>query len=110
LQSDGRGRVCRRSVLVNLEYIERIAAKPVFLFVFNGALIATWIIYGTAVANILISIVTAELVLLGLGANRRSQFGLHAKLDELVSATDKARNDLVHVEDLSEKEIEEKRL
>ncbi len=95
---------------MNLEAVERIAAKPVFLLVFNGALAAAWLTYGVDVANILISIVTAELVLLSLGANRRSQLGTHAKLDELILATDKARDDLTHVEELAEQDIEEKRV
>ncbi len=94
---------------MSLEAVERIAAKPVFLAIFNGALGAAWFAYGVEVANILISIVTAELVLLGLGASRRSQLGTHAKLDELIHATSDARDDLTHVEDLAEDEIQERR-
>ncbi len=95
---------------MNLEAVERIAAKPVFLVIFNAALGTAWLMYGVDVANILISIVTAELVLLGLGANRRSQLAQHAKLDELIACTDKARDELTHAEELAEHEIQEKRL
>lgn len=94
----------------SLEDAERIAARPWFLLAFNGALAAAWVMYGVDVANILISIVTAELVLLGLGANRRSMLGIHAKLDELVHATEGARDDLEHIEDMEEAQIAEKRL
>ncbi len=94
---------------MNLEAAERIAAKPVFLAAFNGVLVGAWLIWGVDIANIIISIVTAELVLLGLGANRRSQLGIHAKLDTLVIATDNASDDLAHVEELSEEQIQEKR-
>lgn len=95
---------------MSLERAEKVAARPWFLLAFNLALVAAWLIYGVDVANILISIVTAELVLLGLGAARRSQLALHAKLDELVRATKGARDDLAHVEELAEAEIQEKRL
>lgn len=94
---------------MTFEAAERIAAKPLFLLAFNAGLVALWILFGVDFANIFISIVTAELVLLGLGANRRSQLAVHAKLDELVAATDKARDELEHLEDLSEAEIAEKR-
>lgn len=97
-------------IKANLECAEKVAAQPPFLLAFNAALVAAWIVWGVDVANILISIVTAELVLLGLGAQRRSQLGLHAKLDELIAATDGARDDLEHIEDLAEAEIQEKRL
>lgn len=95
---------------MSLEAAERIAAKPAFLLAFNTSLVALWIMFGVDVANIMISIVTAELVLLGVGAARRSQLALHAKLDELIAATEGARDDLQHVEDLAEQEIAEKRL
>lgn len=95
---------------LNLEAAERIAARPVFLLAFNGALLLAWLLWGVDVSNILISIVTAELVLLGLGAARRSQLALHAKLDELIHAVDGARDDLTHLEDEQEAIITEKRL
>ncbi len=95
---------------MNLEAVERIAARPWFLIAFNVSLACAWLLGGVDVANIVISIVTAELVLLSLGATRRSQLGQHAKLDELIVATEKARDDLAHVEDLEEKEIQDRRL
>lgn len=92
------------------ERAEQIAAKPSFLLAFNAVLLALWLVFGIDHANIYISIVTAELVLLGLGAQRRSQLAVHAKLDELIAATDGARDDLAHIEDMAETEIAEKRL
>ncbi len=92
------------------ETAERIAAKPAFLIAFNALLAAAWFFGGVDVANIVISIITAELVLLSLGAARRSQLGLHAKLDGLIDADAAARDDLKHVEELDEDEIQEKRL
>lgn len=93
-----------------MEAAERIAAKPLFIVVFNSVVAATWLVYGVDVSNIVISIVTAELVLLGLGANRRSQMGIHAKLDELIHVTSAARDDITHIEDLTEDDIQKKRI
>lgn len=90
--------------------IEHIAASQWFQWIFRALLIITFIIVGVDVANILISILTAEIVLLTLGANRRSNLALHAKLDELLHAADKARDDLVHLEDQAEEVIRDKRL
>jgi len=91
------------------EQAERIAAKPAFLIAFNAALIAMFVVVGLDAANIFISIITAELVLLGLGGARRSQLATHAKLDELIAANDKARDELKRVEDADEDAIEDKR-
>jgi low affinity Fe/Cu permease len=95
---------------MRLEEVERQAAQPWFLVAFNVVIGAAFVVAGVDIANILISIVTADLVLLGLGAARRSQLALHAKLDELIAATEGARDDLAHVEDMAEAEIQEKRL
>ena len=95
---------------MNLEAAERLAAKPAFLLAFNVSLVALWTMFGVDVANIMISIVTAELVLLSSGANRRAAMATQAKLDELIHATEGARDDLEHIEDMAEAEIQEKRL
>jgi len=92
-----------------MEAAERIAAKPLFLIAFNGALVAMFVIAGLDAANVYISIVTAELVLIGLGGARRSQLATHAKLDELIAVNDKARDELKRVEDADEEDIQEKR-
>ncbi len=94
---------------MNLEAGERIAAKPWFLVAFNLALAGMFAFAGLDAANIFISIVTAELVLIGLGGARRSQIATQAKLDELIASTDKARDELLHSEDEAEESIQEKR-
>ncbi len=93
-----------------MEAAERIAAKPVFLIAFNVALVAMFVIAGLDAANLFISILTAELVLLGLGGARRSQLATQAKLDEMIAVTDKARDELAHLEDEDEAVIEDKRI
>lgn len=95
---------------MNLEAAERIASQPAFLLAFNVSLVALWVMFGVDVANIMISIVTAELVLLSSGASRRAALATQAKLDELIHATEGARDDLEHIEDLNEEAIRERRL
>ena len=56
-------------------------------------------------ANYFISVATGFVLFLNSGAARRSQLALHKKLDELIIATDKAHNDIVEAEKLSETEI-----
>lgn len=94
---------------IDLELVEKIAAKPWFLIAFTLTFAVLWFGFGVDVSNIFISIVTAELVLLGLGQARRSNLGLHAKLDEMILTSQEARDDLAHVEDLTEEEIEDRR-
>lgn len=96
-------------ISAHLEQAERIAAKPAFLIAFNVAIVVAFVVAGVDIANIGISIITADLVLIGLGAARRSQLALHAKLDELIVATDSARNDLTHIEERAEADIQEAR-
>ncbi len=61
------------------------------------------------VANYGISVFTAALLLLTLGAQRRSAKALHAKLDEQIRKDEKTDSKLAHIEDLTEDEIEAKR-
>lgn len=91
------------------EYADWASAHPLFLAVFNIILAVLWISLGTDVANIFISILTAEIVLIGAGAARRGNKAIHAKLDELISASD-ARDELAHVEDRSERDIDSLRV
>ena len=92
------------------EWGDKISAHPVFLAAFNVILVVAWLLAGTDVANICISIVTAEMVLLAAGANRRSFLALHAKLDEIIHALPDARDELVHLEDKCEAEIIRERI
>ncbi len=94
---------------MSTEAVERIAAKPLFLVAFNVALVGMFMFAGLDAANIFISIITAELVLIGLGGARRSQLATQAKLDELIVVNDKARTDLTHLEEEAEDTIQEKR-
>ncbi len=84
---------------------DRLSAHPIFLAFFNVGLVVLWRACGVDIANIFISIITAEIVLLGAGAARRSFAAIHAKLDEIIHAIDSARDDLIDSETLSEAEI-----
>lgn len=87
------------------ELADKVSANPIFLVAFNALLVIAWISFGTDVANIIISIITAEIVLVGAGAARRGNIALHAKLDELIRASD-ARDDFIEAEMRSEIEIQ----
>ena len=89
------------------ELADQVTAHPIFLIAFNLGLVILWLILGTDIANIFISIVTAEMVLIGAGAARTGQKAIQAKLDEVIHALDKARDDLIGLEQRPEKEIEE---
>jgi low affinity Fe/Cu permease len=92
------------------ELAEKASAHPVFLLFFNIGFIALGFCFGVDIANIFISIVTAEIVLISAGAARRSQLAIHAKLDEIVHSVGKAREDLVGIEHKTEQEIIEAKL
>jgi low affinity Fe/Cu permease len=84
---------------------DRLSAHPFFLVAFNCGLVGLWLAFGVDVANIFISIITAEIVLLGAGSARRGFLAIHAKLDEIIHALSEARDDLVEAENKSEAEI-----
>jgi low affinity Fe/Cu permease len=85
---------------------DKFSAHPFFLIVFNVLLVAMWLKYGVDYANIFISIITAEIVMIGASAGRRGFSAIHAKLDEIIHAISDARDDLIDVEKLTEPEIE----
>lgn len=95
---------------MNLEAVERILAQRWFFVAFNLAIGAAWVIWGVDVANICISILTLEALLIGQGRSRRHDIATQAKLDELVISQEQARDDIAHVEDLEEVQIAEKRI
>lgn len=95
---------------MTLETAERLAAQPWFLVAFNATFGATWAVFGLDAGNLFISVLTANLVLFGLSGARRHQLATQAKLDELITATEGARDGLTHAEELTEKEIGEQRL
>ena len=57
-------------------------------------------------SNLAISIVALLLLPILLATQNRDSKALHAKMDELVKATDDARNDVIGIEQHSEAEIE----
>lgn len=91
------------------EYGDKLSSHPIFLLLFNAALVALWLTFGTDIANIFISIITAEMVLLGAGAARRGFLAIHVKLDTIIRALKDASNDFIHIEAQTEQEIIEKR-
>ena len=89
------------------ELADRLTSNPLFLALFNVALVVMWMWFGVDVANIFISIITAEIVLIGAGATRRGTLAIHAKLDEIIHAQENARDTLMGVESKSEQAIKE---
>jgi low affinity Fe/Cu permease len=85
---------------------DRLSAHPIFLVFFNAGLVGLWHVFGVDIANIFISIVTAEIVLIGASATRRGFAAIHAKLDEIIHALKEARDDLIDSEKLTEAEID----
>ena len=57
------------------------------------------------VANYVISVVTAALLFLTIGASRRDRLAVHVKLDDLERAVEEASDDLAGIEDATEAEI-----
>lgn len=59
------------------------------------------------VVNTATTIITFLMVFLIQNSQNRDGLAIQAKLDELIHASAEARDDLEHIEDMSEKEIEE---
>lgn len=89
---------------------DRVTSNILFLIAFNFTLVLLWMSFDVDVANIFISIITAELVLIGAGAMRRGNKALHAKLDEIIHSLGDARDDLIGIEHKSEKIIDQNTL
>lgn len=94
------------------------AGKPRFI-VASTVVIVTALLAGFLVdaVNIGISIASFVLSLMILGRQDRNELrdqardkAMHAKLDELIHATSDARDELIHLEDREEAEIDAKRL
>jgi low affinity Fe/Cu permease len=64
---------------------------------------------GIDITNVGISIVTLLLLVLLQHSQNQDTLGIHAKLDELVTHIDGPRDELAHVEELSQREIKEVR-
>jgi len=85
--------------------IERLCAHPAAFWIFS-ALFVVGVWWNLDATNIGISYFTAALLLLTLGAQRRSNLAVHAKLDDLECAVDAADNSMVRLEEKAEHEIE----
>lgn len=62
--------------------------------------------YGVDTLTLALSIIAITLTQMVLASQRRDTMALHAKLDELIHATDTARDDLMKAEKKTEAEIE----
>ena len=91
------------------ERLDALLARPWAFTLFNVG----WVLLLIAdlnAANLFISVVTADLVLLQLASARADRCAAQAKLDELIAGTDSARNALMRAEDQDEASIAELRL
>lgn len=86
-----------------------------FAFLIAAAIILIWIILGPIfkysdtwqlVINTGTTIITFLMVFLIQNSQNRGNTAIQAKLDELIAVTKDARNDLAHIEEKSEEEIE----
>ena len=84
-------------------------------FILALAVVATWLLTGPffhysdtwqLVINTGTTIVTFLMVFLIQNTQNRDSHALHLKLDELIFASDRARNQLLALEDLSDKEMD----
>jgi low affinity Fe/Cu permease len=86
---------------------DKLTSSILFLLAFNAGLALLWMSFGVDVANIFISIITAEIVLIGAGAARRGNKALHGKLNAIIHSLDNASDDLIGIEKKSEKIIDQ---
>lgn len=89
------------------ERADRAIASPWFLAVFAGIVAFAWV--SVDVSNFTISVITGGAVILNAGAARRHAAAIQAKLDELIGGLPDARDEMKHVEDRDEREIQELR-
>ena len=97
--------------------VARAVGRP-WVFALAVALVAVWALLGPfygysdtwqLVINTGTTIVTFLMVFLIQNTQNRDSAAIQVKLDELIRAVDKARNELIGLEQRSEVEIEEKR-
>lgn len=88
------------------ERIDRVSASPIFFLGFNAGIVLLGIAWSLDAANVFMSVVTADAVLLGGGSVRRERAALHAKLDAIIAALPGAPNALLRAEEREESEIE----
>ena len=97
--------------------ISSITGKPA-TFILAAAIVIAWAVTGPIfkysdfwqlVINTGISIATFLIVFLIQNTQNRDTLALQIKLDELIRAVSAARNEIIDVDDLDEKRLEEKR-
>ena len=90
------------------EWCDRVQAHPGFLLGFNAA----WTVllgWSLDASNLLISVLTANAVLLTATTVRVRDGAIQAKLDELIAATADARDTLIRAEEQDARAIGELR-
>lgn len=87
-------------------HVSRPSLQLTFLLV-----CAVWLAigYGVDTLTLALSVLAITLTQMVLASQRRDTAAVHAKLDELIGATEGARNDLERAEARTEAEIEELR-
>lgn len=90
--------------------IAKYTGSPWAFLLAAAAVVVSLVLFGVEITNIGISIVTLLMVFVIQNTQNRDSFGTHAKLDELVVETSGARNELAHIEDKTEGEINEARV
>ena len=99
-------------------YISSAAGSP-YATVFAFGLLLVWLLSGPMLGfsetwqlliNTTTTIITFLMVFSIQHSENKNSLALQAKLDELISATDSARDQMIDVEDRDEEEIQELRL
>jgi len=97
--------------------ISSITGKPA-TFIFATAVVIVWAVTGPIfeysdtwqlVINTGTSIATFLMVFLIQNTQNRDTIALQVKLDELIRAVGEARNEIIEIDDLDDKQLEEKR-
>jgi low affinity Fe/Cu permease len=84
------------------------AGKPVTFFIALVALIIAWLIWDIEKVNFGISVVSLLLLFLIQGSQNQGDAATHAKLDEMIRASD-ARNDFIGLDRKPEDEVKRAR-
>ena len=83
-------------------------ASALFFFGFN-IVVGTLFYFNLNAGNLVISVVTADAVLLGAAGARAGWVAIHTKLDALIASNENVSNMLLRAEELEEDKIKELR-